>query len=105
MMMTRRDALQRTGLVCATVGALGVIEGNAQGATPYTLPKLPYALDALESHIDAKTMEIHHGKHHAAYVTNLNKALAGQTGFSAPASVEELLRDLTKVPEAIRTAV
>jgi superoxide dismutase, Fe-Mn family len=105
MMMTRREALQRTGLVCATVSALHVVNANAQGTPVYTVPKLPYAFDALEPHIDAKTMEIHHDKHHAAYVTNLNKALAGQPGFATPPAVEDLLRDLSKVPEAIRTPV
>jgi Fe-Mn family superoxide dismutase len=58
----------------------------------------------LEPHIDAKTMEIHHDKHHAAYVANLNKAVAGQADWAGK-SVEELVRDLSKVPEAIRTAV
>ena len=71
----------------------------------YTLDKLPYAHNALEPHIDAQTMEIHHGKHHNAYVTNLNAALAKESGFSAPASVDALIADLSKVPESIRTAV
>ncbi|MFZ4733145.1 MAG: superoxide dismutase [Pirellulales bacterium] len=69
----------------------------------YTLPALPYAFDALEPHIDARTMEIHHGKHHAAYVTNLNKALEGNPLGDLP--VEKLIADLEKVPEAIRTVV
>ena len=56
-----------------------------------TLPQLPYAFDALEPHIDARTMEIHHGKHHAAYVTNLNKALEGHPDL-AELSVEDLLK-------------
>ena len=72
---------------------------------PFTLPSLPYAPDALEPHIDAKTMEIHHGKHHKAYVDNLNKALE-----SAPADVQNmdivtLLRSIKQVPDAIRPAV
>lgn len=70
----------------------------------HELPALPYAFDALEPHVDARTMEIHHGKHHATYVANLNKALE-----SAPAlqgkSAEDLIRDLNAVPEGIRTAV
>lgn len=70
----------------------------------HTLPPLPYAFDALEPHIDAKTMEIHHDKHHAAYVTNLNKALEGHTDLQA-LSVEELLAQINRVPEGIRTAV
>jgi Fe-Mn family superoxide dismutase len=69
----------------------------------YTLPSLPYAFDALEPHIDARTMEIHHDKHHAAYVANVNKALEGSP--LADKSVEDLIRDLEQVPEAIRTAV
>jgi len=71
---------------------------------PFTLPPLPYDVAALEPHIDAQTMQIHHGKHHAAYVANLNKALEGQAAL-ATRSIEELLGDLAAVPEAIRTAV
>ena len=70
----------------------------------FTLPNLPYALDTLEPHIDAKTMEIHHGKHHNAYVTNLNAALEKYPELQAK-SIEDLLRDIGKVPEDIRTAV
>jgi Fe-Mn family superoxide dismutase len=65
---------------------------------------LPYAYDALEPHVDARTMEIHHGKHHAAYVANLNKALEGHAGLQQK-SITELLGDLGTVPEAIRAAV
>src|ERR1700675_3318562 len=78
-----------------------------QGAAPqmtFTLPPLPYAFDALEPHIDAKTMEIHHDKHHGAYVTNLNKALEGHADLQK-LSIEELLAQINKVPEAIRPAV
>jgi Fe-Mn family superoxide dismutase len=70
----------------------------------HTLPALPYALNALEPHIDAKTMEIHHGKHHQAYITNLNNALAGNAGLEAK-SIDDLIANLDAVPEAIRTAV
>jgi Fe-Mn family superoxide dismutase len=70
----------------------------------YTLPDLPYSFDALEPYIDAKTMEIHHDKHHNAYVTNLNKALEGHADLQN-LSIEQLLKDLGKVPENIRTAV
>jgi superoxide dismutase, Fe-Mn family len=70
----------------------------------HTLPSLPYAFDALEPHIDAKTMEIHHGKHHQAYVTNLNAALDKHPELHSK-SVEDLLRDISAVPEDIRTAV
>ncbi len=69
----------------------------------YTLPPLPYSFDALEPHIDARTMEIHHDKHHAAYVANVNKALEGSPLAELP--VEKLVGDLEQVPEAIRTAV
>jgi Fe-Mn family superoxide dismutase len=68
------------------------------------LPPLPYAFDALEPHIDAQTMQIHHDKHHAAYVANLNKAVAEYPDLGKKA-VEDLLKDLNTVPEKIRTAV
>src|SRR5258708_38771107 len=71
----------------------------------FTLPALPYAHDALEPHIDKMTMEIHHGKHHQAYVTNLNKALESAPDL-ANKTIEELLaNNLAIVPEAIKTAV
>ena len=70
---------------------------------PYTLPPLPYAHDALEPHVDALTMEIHHSKHHQAYVNNLNAALDGNELGKLP--VEELIADLDAVPEAVRGAV
>jgi Fe-Mn family superoxide dismutase len=71
---------------------------------PYTLPKLPYAFDALAPHIDARTMEIHHTKHHQAYINNVNAALEAHPALAAK-SVEDLVRDLASVPEAVRTAV
>jgi superoxide dismutase, Fe-Mn family len=70
----------------------------------FTVPPLPYSFDALEPHIDAKTMEIHHDKHHAAYVTNLNKALEGHADLQSK-SLEELLSNLETIPENIRNAV
>ena len=70
----------------------------------YSLPNLPYAYGALEPHIDARTMEIHHTKHHQAYITNVNAALEGNTSLAAK-SVEALIADLNAVPEGIRTAV
>lgn len=70
----------------------------------YSLPALPYAPDALEPHIDKMTMEIHHGRHHKAYVDNLNKALEGQAGLQ-DLPIEQLLRDIKKVPDTIRQAV
>jgi Fe-Mn family superoxide dismutase len=70
----------------------------------FELPSLPYAFDALEPHIDARTMEIHHDKHHAAYVTNLNAALEKHPEL-ANRSLEDLVRDPMSLPEDIRTAV
>lgn len=70
----------------------------------HELPPLPYALDALEPHIDARTMEIHHDKHHAAYVNKLNDALAGHADLQAK-TVEELLTSIGSLPDSIRTAV
>ena len=70
----------------------------------YQLPKLPYETNALEPHIDARTMEIHHGKHHAGYVEKLNSALEDHAQL-AEKSVDDLIRDLDAVPEKIRTAV
>lgn len=69
----------------------------------FELPPLPYSFDALEPHIDARTMEIHHDKHHKAYVDNLNAALAGTEWESK--SIEEVLKNLDQIPEAKRTAV
>ena len=69
----------------------------------YTLPPLPYAFNALEPHIDARTMEIHHGKHHQAYINNVNTAIAGTE--LEKLSVEDLIKDLSKVPEDKRAAV
>src|SRR5205823_9295260 len=71
---------------------------------PFELPKLPYAHDALEPHIDARTMEIHHDRHHRAYVTNLNNALKDHKDLHGK-SLHELLSDLSQVPETIRGAV
>ena len=70
----------------------------------YELPPLPYPYDALEPHIDAKTMEIHHTKHHQTYINNVNKALESKPDL-AKKSIEDLMRDLSSVPENIRTAV
>lgn len=71
---------------------------------PFSLPELPFAHDALEPYIDAKTMEIHHGKHHNAYVTNLNKALESAPELAGK-SLVELVSNLDAAPVAIRTAV
>src|ERR1700693_1936108 len=71
---------------------------------PYTVPPLPYPNNALEPSIDALTMEIHHDRHHKAYVDNLNKALEGQTALQSK-SIEKLLRVIAQVPDNIRQAV
>lgn len=70
----------------------------------YQLPELGYAYDALEPHFDARTMEIHHSKHHAAYIAKVNDALAGQDALAAK-SIEDLISDLDAIPEEIRGAV
>ncbi len=70
----------------------------------HTLPALPYDKAALEPHIDATTMEIHHGRHHNAYITNLNNAIAGNAELEAQ-SIEDLCKNINSVPEAIRPAV
>jgi superoxide dismutase, Fe-Mn family len=97
-MMTRRDYLQMTAL-----GTAASIAGAA-AEPPFVLPKLPYAYDALEPHIDARTMEIHHTKHHQTYVTNLNNAVSSDAALRQR-TVEELLQGLEQLPPAIRTAV
>ena len=103
-MITRRQALKSAAVTGAALAASAevtpLLAQAAAPAGPFTLPPLPYALDALEPHIDAKTMEIHHGRHHQAYITNLNKAVAGTD--LAKKSVEELVRTYTTAPEAIR---
>jgi superoxide dismutase, Fe-Mn family len=70
----------------------------------FTVPPLPYSFDALEPYIDAKTMEIHHDKHHGAYVNNVNKALEGHADLQSK-SIDDLLKNLDAVPESIRTTV
>ncbi len=117
-MLNRRDALKSLAL-----GAGALIVGRAGDALaqaappaaasaapaaaptgPFTLPALPYAFDALEPNLDAQTMQIHHDKHHAAYVANLNKAVAGKPEL-VKQSVESLVRGLDALPADVRTAV
>jgi Fe-Mn family superoxide dismutase len=118
--MNRREFVFRTGIVGA--GLLGTGKTASRllraGTTTdfatnlkseekpvaFTVPPLPYAFDALEPHIDAKTMEIHHDKHHNAYVTNLNKALEGHAELQSK-SLEDLLKNLDSLPDGIRNAV
>src|SRR5450432_2117724 len=99
-MMTRRQAIKTTALASAALatlpGAIAQTNSTVPAAAPtgpFTLPPLPYAYDALEPFIDAETMHIHHDKHHAAYVANLNKALT-QFPELEKKSVEDLLSDL-----------
>lgn len=70
----------------------------------FSLPKLPYAYDALEPHIDAQTMEIHHSKHHQTYINNLNAAIE-KTGYKAPESVEDLVASYKTIPDDLKVAV
>jgi Fe-Mn family superoxide dismutase len=113
-MMTRREAIQKTILATAALSAGAMAAQTQPGmmpappaappAGPFKLPPLPYAYDALEPHIDALTMQIHHDKHHGAYVANLNKAVAGHADLAGK-TVEELVQGLDKLPADIRTAV
>jgi len=100
-MLLRREMLVLSS--AAVVGSMLVGSSNA-AAQEATLPRLPYAFDALEPYIDAKTMEIHHGKHHQTYIDKLNAALAGHADLQAK-SITKLVAELDQVPEAIRTAV
>ncbi len=99
--MNRREMLMAAGASAAALAMPAL--STAADPKLFTLPKLPYAFDALEPLIDAKTMEIHHDRHHQAYVDNLNKAIAG-TEWEGK-TIEEILMNLAKVPEAKRTAV
>jgi len=106
--VTRRDALKTLGAGAALIGLGGLSSklSAAEEVAPalFTLPKLPYAYDALEPHIDARTMEIHHSKHHQAYITNANKALEKHPELLALGAAG-LLAKLDAVPEAIRQTV
>jgi len=105
--LSRRQALKILGTtVAATSLGLGraVAEGAAPASLGWELPKLGYAYDALEPHIDARTMEIHYTKHHQAYITNATKLLDGHADLLARGP-EALVRDLAGVPEAIRTGI
>jgi len=110
---TRRQILQSAGVSVATlalsplarcVSAQDTKKGEEKKPAGYTLPKLPYAYDALEPSIDAKTMEIHHNKHHQAYITNANTLLKDHPELLA-LPVKELLSDVSKIPEKIRKGV
>ncbi|MCR6656090.1 MAG: superoxide dismutase [Opitutus sp.] len=116
--LSRRDMLKTLGAGAALVSLAqlpaaklfaesaprSVGAGLSATPQPLTLPKLAYAYDALEPHIDARTMEIHHTKHHQAYINNANKALESHDALKAK-TAEALLANLSSVPESIRTTV
>jgi Fe-Mn family superoxide dismutase len=113
--MSRREALKTLGTGAALLGLSGLSRTMAadlpsqsvtppSGGQPFALPKLAYAYDALEPHIDRQTMEIHHTKHHQAYITNANQALASHSELKNKSAIE-LLKALDSVPEKIRVAV
>ena len=117
-MWTRREVLQSSTVALAGLALSPRLEaaGTSQAVVPaaapaptaksgpFVLPPLPYAYEALEPAIDAETMRLHHDKHHATYVSKLNEAVTAAPEL-AGRSVEELLRDLSRLPEAVRTAV
>jgi Fe-Mn family superoxide dismutase len=101
------DNLSRRSLIQTAAAAALLatkLAPKLAAATPFTLPPLPYAFDALEPYIDARTMEIHHDKHHQAYVDNLNKAVASDPSLGGM-TVEELLAKLDTLPAPVRTAI
>lgn len=106
--LTRRKLLGHLALVTASTSAFlrrsSASQNPVASSGPFSLPALPYAYDALEPYIDAETMQIHHDKHHQAYVNNLNKAIAAHPELGKQ-PVEMLIRNLSSVPEDIRTAV
>ncbi len=101
------DRRQVLGTLAAAAGALAV-RGSVFGAqapsAPFTVPPLPYAYDALEPHVDAETMRLHHDKHHVAYVARLNEALVAAPEL-AGRPIEQLLSELDRAPEPIRAAL
>jgi superoxide dismutase, Fe-Mn family len=97
--MNKRSFLKAT-IVLGTAAYIHPAFVKAAPAPTYTLPPLPYAPDALAPHIDKQTMEIHHGKHHQGYVTNLNKALEGTALANTP--LEDILKNISKHPDAVR---
>ena len=111
--MTRREALRTAAAVGAglfvagssDVSPVALAQAPPPAPTgPFTLPRLGYAFDALAPHIDARTMEIHHDRHHQAYVTGLNLAVQGNAALSAM-TIDQLMRNLAQVPDALRTRI
>jgi superoxide dismutase, Fe-Mn family len=117
MLTSRRQALKTLTAAAIATTAFGRINVTAETPAPtkpdaapaptgpFVLPPLPYAYDALEPYIDAETMHLHHDKHHKAYVTKLNEAMAKEPSFKPPIDVDDLMKALDAVPESIRTAV
>ncbi len=109
-MITRRHAIKTLGTASLVFAAAKLPPSSAQAPAPappsgpFKLEPLPYSADALEPFIDARTMEIHHDRHHATYVANLNKAVIDQPKLASQ-SVEAILRDLADVPPSVKTAV
>lgn len=109
-MPTRREVLEGSAVLAGALLAPRLARAQAGGASApaeapvFELPPLPYAADALEPHLDAETMRLHHDKHHAVYVAKLNEAVAA-TPALAGKSVEALLQNLEAVPESVRAAV
>src|SRR5262249_10879654 len=102
--LSRRHFLRSAAGSAAAALALPGLPLFAEEQPPFSLPKLPYAYDALEPHIDKLTMEIHHDKHHATYVTNLNAALKDSPDV-AKKGIVAILKDIKSVPEKVRQAV
>ncbi len=104
--MNRRTFIAHTALASAAAAILPTATwaGASPETYPFTLPQLRYAFDALAPNIDARTMEIHHGKHHQAYITNLNKAIEAQPTLKNK-TLDELLQNLNDLPADARTAV
>ena len=116
MLTTRRQALKTltaTAIASTALGRFPMFAETPAAAPaaaaaptgPFKLPPLPYAYDALEPHIDAETMHLHHDKHHATYVKKLNEAVAKEPSLATTTDVDDLLKHLDAVPESIRTAV
>ena len=118
MLTTRRQALKTLTVATLASTTLGRLSSFAQAPAattppvppaptgPFVLPPLPYGYDALEPHIDAETMHLHHDKHHASYVNKLNEAVAKDPGLAdTKTNIDDLLKNLAAIPENIRTAV
>jgi Fe-Mn family superoxide dismutase len=103
--LTRRAALRTAAGLVAAPALFAVARAADPAPAEFTLPKLPYGYDALEPHIDKETMETHHGKHHKAYVDNLNKAIKEDAPDWAGKPLEDILANLKKLPEKAQTAV